>query len=178
MSEGTAPGALELVRRLVNTLDVESGADELAAPGGLTAFADAQGLSLPPDSLTEVRRLREALRAALLAHTGTDVPPARLAELDALLEAAPLVLHLDATGAAALRPAAGLHGVSDLTARVAAALATGQVAGTWQRLKACRAHDCLWAYYDRSPAGRRRWCSMQVCGSRSKMREYRARRRP
>ncbi|WP_280641204.1 CGNR zinc finger domain-containing protein, partial [Streptomyces afghaniensis] len=48
------------------------------------------------------------------------------------------------------------------------------VAGTWTRLKACEAADCLWAYYDRSPAGRGRWCSMQVCGARAKMRRYRA----
>ncbi|NEC67457.1 CGNR zinc finger domain-containing protein, partial [Streptomyces sp. SID9727] len=26
------------------------------------------------------------------------------------------------------------------------------------------------------PAGRRRWCSMSVCGARAKMRAYRARR--
>ncbi|NED72902.1 CGNR zinc finger domain-containing protein, partial [Streptomyces sp. SID9944] len=49
------------------------------------------------------------------------------------------------------------------------------VAGTWTRLKACEAADCHWAYYDRSPAGRGRWCSMRVCGARAKMRRYRAR---
>ncbi|MDX3067990.1 CGNR zinc finger domain-containing protein, partial [Streptomyces sp. ND04-05B] len=44
----------------------------------------------------------------------------------------------------------------------------------WQRLKGCGAPDCHWAYFDRSPAGRGRWCSMQVCGARAKMRRYRA----
>ncbi|MFE7121750.1 CGNR zinc finger domain-containing protein, partial [Streptomyces sp. NPDC057654] len=33
---------------------------------------------------------------------------------------------------------------------------------------------CQWVFYDRSPAGRGRWCSMAVCGSRAKMRAYRA----
>ncbi|WP_199844976.1 CGNR zinc finger domain-containing protein, partial [Streptomyces scabiei] len=53
-------------------------------------------------------------------------------------------------------------------------VAEALTAGTWQRLKACEAPDCHWAYYDRSPAGRGRWCSMQVCGARAKMRRYRA----
>lgn len=173
----TAPGDLELVARLVNTLDVESARDDLRPPGGLAAFAAEHGLSLPDDALPAVLRLREALRAALLAHTGTPVPPERLAELAELLDAAPLTVRLDAAGGASLRPAADLSEVAALTARIAAAVAAGQSGGEWQRLKACEAHDCLWVYYDRSPAGRRRWCSMRVCGSRAKMRNYRSRQR-
>lgn len=61
-----------------------------------------------------------------------------------------------------------------LLSRVAAAVAGALVEGTWQRLKACEAPACHWAYYDRSPAGRSRWCSMRVCGARAKMRRYRA----
>ncbi|CAM5648096.1 hypothetical protein SHIRM173S_08180 [Streptomyces hirsutus] len=55
-----------------------------------------------------------------------------------------------------------------LLSRVATAVAEGVAAGTWIRLKACEAADCHWAYYDRSPAGRGRWCSMQVCGARAR----------
>ncbi len=77
-----------------------------------------------------------------------------------------------ATGAASLVPA----DASALTARVAAAIAEAIVAGTWLRLKACEAVTCHWAYYDRSPAGRSRWCDMGVCGARAKMRAYRARK--
>lgn len=80
---------------------------------------------------------------------------------------------MDAAGVAALRPVAEPAG---LTARVAAAIAAAAADGTWARLKACEAEDCQWAYYDRSPAGRRRWCSMSVCGARAKMRTYRAKR--
>ncbi|MGW0547614.1 CGNR zinc finger domain-containing protein [Streptomyces altiplanensis] len=55
-----------------------------------------------------------------------------------------------------------------------AASATAAAEGAWPRLKACEAQDCRWAYYDRSPAGRSRWCSTAVCGSRAKTRGYRA----
>ncbi|MCT7356509.1 CGNR zinc finger domain-containing protein, partial [Streptomyces sp. 15-116A] len=99
-------------------------------------------------------------------------PPHRaVTPLGELLAGAPLVITVDpADGTAALAP------VDDgpLLSRVAAAVAEAVTAGTWTRLKACEAADCHWAYYDRSPAGRGRWCSMQVCGARAKMRRYRA----
>ncbi len=75
-----------------------------------------------------------------------------------------------------MHPAPGLEGIARFTARIAAGIATAVADGTWSRLKACEAHDCRWVFYDKSPAGRSRWCTMAVCGSRAKMRTYRARR--
>ncbi|MET9845440.1 CGNR zinc finger domain-containing protein [Streptomyces ossamyceticus] len=161
-----APGGLALVESLVNTLDLESGADALDIPEGRARLA----LTAAED-LADVRELRESLRAVCLAHAGH--PPHRaVTPLGDLLAAAPLVVAVRADdGSASLRPAAD---PAPLLARVAAAVAEALTAGTWQRLKACEAADCHWAYYDRSPAGRGRWCSMQVCGARAKMRRYRA----
>lgn len=164
------PEGLVLIKDLINTLDVESGRDTLAA------FAEERGLPVPglvPGLVT----LREALREACVAHTGPDMRPERGAQLAALLRSAPLTVTVDATGRASLTPAPGLSPAAEFTARVAAAIATAEAGGTWQRLKACGAESCRWAYYDHSPAGRRRWCSMQVCGSRAKMRAYRAKQR-
>ncbi|GAA3191777.1 CGNR zinc finger domain-containing protein [Streptomyces ramulosus] len=171
------------VQDLMNTLDIEIGADTLTADGGLDAFLTAHGL--PPltpqdDGPAAVRvltELREALRAVCLAHTAGRPPaPADTRTLDRLLARAPLVLAVAPGGAPALRPAAGLRGADHLTAVLAAGVATAAADGSWPRLKACAAHDCHWVFYDRSPAGRSRWCSMAVCGSRAKMRSYRARR--
>lgn len=44
-----------------------------------------------------------------------------------------------------------------------------------RRVKRCPGRGCGWLFLDRS--GRRRWCSMQTCGSRSKMRRLYRRRR-
>ncbi|MFJ6073797.1 CGNR zinc finger domain-containing protein [Streptomyces sp. NPDC093065] len=165
MSERSpAPGGLDLVETLVNTLDLETGADSLDTEEGRARLALAE------DDVPAARELRESLRAVLLAHAGH--PPHRtVTPLGELLAAAPLVVAVDpADGSAALAPTGG----ESLTARVAAAVAEALVAGTWSRLKACEAADCHWAYYDRSPAGRGRWCSMSVCGARAKMRRYRA----
>jgi predicted RNA-binding Zn ribbon-like protein len=50
--------------------------------------------------------------------------------------------------------------------------------GTWDRMKACRADDCEWAFYDSSRNRSGTWCSMEVCGNRAKARAFRARHRP
>jgi predicted RNA-binding Zn ribbon-like protein len=172
-----APESLRLVQDLVNTVDLEDGVDQLGTPGRLTAWVRERGVRVGPDAdprgLADVIVLREALRDVCSAHAGRDVPPGTLEALDRLLAAAPLRLAVDAAGGASVVPAAGLTGVPALTARIAAAVAGATADGTWQRLKACAADSCRWAYYDRSPAGRSRWCTMAICGSRAKMRTYR-----
>jgi len=46
-----------------------------------------------------------------------------------------------------------------------------------RRLKTCPASNCGWIFLDTTRSGTRRWCDMQVCGSRAKARSYYARRR-
>jgi predicted RNA-binding Zn ribbon-like protein len=50
--------------------------------------------------------------------------------------------------------------------------------GDLHRVRECPgAGDCGWLFYDTSRNGARRWCSMEGCGSRVKMRRHYARRR-
>ncbi|GAA0907478.1 CGNR zinc finger domain-containing protein [Streptomyces thermoalcalitolerans] len=166
MSErSAAPGGLALVEALVNTLDLATGVDALDTADGRAR------LGIQEAELPQARELRESLRATLLVHAGH--PPHRaVTPLGELFARAPLLVAVDdRDGSATLVPA----DAGSLLSRVAAAVAEAVAAGTWSRLKACEADTCHWAYYDRSPAGRRRWCSMQVCGARAKMRRYRAR---
>ncbi|QJT02137.1 CGNR zinc finger domain-containing protein [Streptomyces asoensis] len=168
-----APGSLALVESLVNTLDLESGADALDTAEGRARFGlpeNTDGAGDAAGELARARELRESLRAALLAHAGH--PPHReVTPLGELLASAPLLVTIDEHDGSARLAAAG---AASLLSRTAAAVADALIAGTWTRLKACEAVTCHWAYYDRSPAGRGRWCSMQVCGARAKMRRYRA----
>jgi predicted RNA-binding Zn ribbon-like protein len=46
-----------------------------------------------------------------------------------------------------------------------------------ERLRLKRCEGCGEVFLDRSPAGRRRWCSMATCGNRAKARRHRAARR-
>jgi predicted RNA-binding Zn ribbon-like protein len=42
------------------------------------------------------------------------------------------------------------------------------------RIRACDAADCAMVFYDESRSNNRRWCSMQRCGNRAKVRKHRA----
>jgi predicted RNA-binding Zn ribbon-like protein len=58
------------------------------------------------------------------------------------------------------------------------ALDAAQMIGTAQerdRIRICASETCSARFYDRSPAGARRWCSMQACGNVAKARRHRAR---
>ncbi|MBI5103754.1 MAG: CGNR zinc finger domain-containing protein [Solirubrobacterales bacterium] len=43
------------------------------------------------------------------------------------------------------------------------------------RLRICASETCSARFYDRSPAGVRRWCSMRTCGNAAKARRHRRR---
>jgi predicted RNA-binding Zn ribbon-like protein len=45
------------------------------------------------------------------------------------------------------------------------------------RLRECAGHPCGWIFLDLTKNGSRRWCEMQVCGTRAKIRRYRDRQR-
>jgi predicted RNA-binding Zn ribbon-like protein len=45
------------------------------------------------------------------------------------------------------------------------------------RVKTCNADACGWIFLDTSKNGSRRWCSMETCGSRMKMRRHYARKK-
>lgn len=47
--------------------------------------------------------------------------------------------------------------------------------GAHGRLRECAAEDCSLIFYDESRSNNRRWCSMQRCGNRSKVRAHRSR---
>jgi predicted RNA-binding Zn ribbon-like protein len=44
-----------------------------------------------------------------------------------------------------------------------------------ERVRACAADDCDLIFYDGSRSNNRRWCSMQRCGNRAKVRAHRSR---
>lgn len=44
------------------------------------------------------------------------------------------------------------------------------------RVRECDGRNCGWLFVDTSKAGRRRWCSMEICGNRAKAQRHRNRR--
>jgi predicted RNA-binding Zn ribbon-like protein len=153
-----APEPLRQVQLLVNSTDVENGLDWL--PDWLAERGAGA-------ELERARELREALRALVLANNGFALEREPLRIVNAA--AARLALRLDAD-----RHVHVEANSDPLDAVVAVALAA-MLDGSWGRLKACR--NCHWSFYDRSPNRSATWCSMQLCGNRTKTRAYRRRKR-
>lgn len=175
-----APGGLELVQAFVNTLDIEAGRDEMGTVQGLVRWLSGRGLLAADHLLTEddLRRaveLREGLRALMLANN-TGAPEAGAVEtLNRVSVDASIVVAFDRTGEARLAPARpGLHGALGV---ILSSVYTAMADGIWPRLKVCRNDGCRWAFYDHSKNRSGTWCTMAICGSRVKTRNYRQRRR-
>ena len=176
-----APGPLNRIQSLVNTIELPEGRDRLADPVEARDWLVANGLlasevPLQSDDLTLVRGVREGLRAMLVHNAGGPPPPADA--FDPLREVA-----TDGTA----RTGFGEHGeillsavgdsVSARLIELLLIIRDAQRDGTWPRLKACGNDECRWAFYDRSRNHGGTWCDMSSCGNKLKNREFRARKR-
>lgn len=174
-----APGSLRLVQALVNTLSGHTLADLIGTPADAARWLIAAGLLPPGSAVTgaeqrSLSELRESVRAVLETHTHGTSDAAAASRLTVALLPARLMVTADGAGAVRLA-SADQHPFARAVGAIAVAIAESAGGGTWARLKSCPGHRCGWAFYDRSPAGRSQWCSMQLCGARAKMRAYRRR---
>jgi predicted RNA-binding Zn ribbon-like protein len=176
----TVPRELAAVQALVNTVDLEAGDDQLDSPEALRRFLTGHGLLAASEPVGQADlalavELREALRALLRVNHGEPMDPAALEVVNRAAAGLPLQVAFDEEGRPALGP--GSAGGRGALAALMAGVAEASAQGTWERLKACSAESCQWAFYDRSKNRSGRWCSMQTCGNRTKTRTYRSRRR-
>jgi predicted RNA-binding Zn ribbon-like protein len=173
--------ALELVRSFVNTLEIDGDerTEAVGDPGALAAWirehAGVPVKRLGRDDHRRALELRESLRALLLTHNGVGVESRELEPLRRAGAEAKLAVRLDRAGDVELAPAS--DGLRAFEEKILLAIAEAQALGTWRRLKACRAEDCHWAFYDSSRNRSGAWCTMETCGNRAKTRRYRRRRK-
>ncbi|MCP3785193.1 CGNR zinc finger domain-containing protein [Micromonospora sp. A3M-1-15] len=166
-----------MIQQLANSFDVRRGRDDLAGPGMPRAGFGRVACSAPQFALTAVdlarlHRLREVLRRMCLANNGAELHAAGIDALHALVRDSDM------------GPAFTVHGVGLDVLSSGAIGALGQIDGivyeairdgTWGRVEACPEDACNYAFYDTSRNGSRVRCSMASCGSKVKMRAYRAR---
>ena len=166
------------------------GVETLVTPGDLARWLAAAGIVEEPPArigrsvLLEARELREAIDALTTACVDSD--PARPAPAAALTFVDRWIARAG-TRPALRRGADGLpelheRGPADSPRRALGeiALDAARMLGTPEeraRVRVCGADDCSARFYDRSPAGRRRWCAMEGCGNIAKGRRHRARRK-
>jgi predicted RNA-binding Zn ribbon-like protein len=177
-----APGDLGLVQALANSswnLDNHN-RDRFASPEALASWLFDRELIESATRVGEEERrrvleVRDGLRAMLLVNNGAGIDRAAIERLNCALRVAGPFVVLDPSKRPDFRIQRG--GLDQALAMIATIVAVAQLDGRWSRLKACRGDHCGWAFYDHSRNQGGSWCSMAVCGSRAKARQYRSRNR-
>jgi predicted RNA-binding Zn ribbon-like protein len=127
-------------------------------------------------ALARVRRVRDALREvadAVVQHRKAG--PSALAEVNRAIRAREVIeLEQSDDGVRVGHRHIG-DPVDDALARLAEPIVLEISSGRPDRFRICDNETCRWVFYDASPTGRRRWCSMASCGNRAKARRHRAR---
>jgi predicted RNA-binding Zn ribbon-like protein len=180
-SRQPAPAPLNVVADFVNTYEIDGDErdERLVTAAALRTWLVERGLLEagyePTDAeLALAVRVREDLRALLLANNGEELEPGPLERLNDVAARSVLNVHFTGPGDAHLQSAA--TGMDGALGRILAIVLVAMGNGTWARLKACRNDECMWVFYDTSKNHSATWCSMRVCGNRMKARAYRRRR--
>ncbi len=153
--------------------------DRVSKPGNFLRWAERYGLKLEraPNTaaLARLHRLRTALFGIFDALNDGETPrPNDLSLLNGeLAEARGAERLMPGTEGYALRDAAAspIDRFRNDVARDAAELLLGDP----RRIKRCPNHDCQWLFYDTSKNLSRRWCAMDDCGTKDKVRRFRTR---
>jgi predicted RNA-binding Zn ribbon-like protein len=177
-----APGNLSLVQSFVNSRwDLERDLeDKFADCDGLANWLVEQdlvpsGTRLSEADLGRALDARDGLQALLFANNGVDLEIEAVERMDRALRGPGPVVQLSADSPPDFVPwRRDLDGALALIGTIAA---IAQLDDSWLRLKACPGEDCGWAFYDHSRNQAGTWCSMSICGSRAKARDYRRRKR-
>jgi predicted RNA-binding Zn ribbon-like protein len=167
--------AAEIVVEFLNTRHVELDREDIPTPAALRDWATQHGLGegvgrLTDADVAEAHRLREALRDHLSAWPRSSAPsqPAAMS--------GDLAVGVDIVEGRPVLTARG-RGWPLLRGRLLLTMTQVTADGDWSRVKVCPGERCAWAFLDRSKNTARTWCSDQVCGTRTRSRAYRDRRR-
>ncbi|HEU4527548.1 MAG TPA: CGNR zinc finger domain-containing protein [Actinomycetota bacterium] len=176
-----APGDLEILQRFLNLHDHAPDGETLEPPLEMVrAFLVERGLLAPEQRFTEADRetyleLRRALRALIEADDGEALAPTDAEVIDRLGADAGLHPHFHAEHRPTLEPRGA--GVAAALGRIVAIAFVASFDGSFEHLKLCASEDCRAVFYDRSKNHSGRWCSMETCGNRAKVRAWRERQR-
>lgn len=184
----------QLALDFVNTRPVIDGqpAEMLPDGGSLARWLEAAGLINQRESarlrrrwsspeftaaLEEVRRLRENWRRVVFhIEAGEAVPATFIKDLNRMLLAHPAVDQVVSTDSVLERRHRFVPEVpEDVFAPLADAMADLLTNADRVRIRKCP--NCVLHFYDTSKKGTRRWCSMNMCGNRSKVAAYAERQR-
>lgn len=129
---------------------------------------------LIPEDVSTARSLRDALwRLTWRSMSGEAPDPADLLVVNQSATRSPMVPEIGPDLRSRWQLPVAASAVLSTVARDAIEVLTGPAAN---RIRECEADDCQLVFLDTSRPGSRRWCSMERCGNRHKVRALRSRR--
>ena len=163
---------------LLNTVWRQSGhpVDWLCSDAAVAEFAASRSSVLSIGDLGPARsallQARALIQRLFEAAAAGAIPPKLEAEIDAALTRARVGFKVGPEGAGIF-----ITGEDPANRLAIEALVNAiELLRDWRdRVRSCEHEDCTIWFLDTSKAGRRRWCSMEVCGNRAKARRHYAR---
>ena len=185
----------ELVLDFVNTRPVQDGeptellkdfgavlrwfqaADLLKSEQAVSLEHQWGGTTVAQKATKALKDFRERLREEIFAwEGGRAIGRSTINELNGLMGIHPMLTRLSTNGTAYLMKLwFEVREPADLFAPLAHSAATLFATRDRKRVREC--DNCVLHFHDTSKKGTRRWCSMQLCGNRSKVAGYAARQR-
>ena len=150
--------------------------ERLRAASDLTAWLDERfddvDTTTGERELTDALALRAAIARTATAFSRGDGPAGDDVDIINLFAATPDIPPVLAGGRRqAGRSRARVGQALSVMAREAVELFASEER---ERIRECAAADCELVFYDESRSNNRRWCSMQRCGNRAKVRKHRS----
>jgi predicted RNA-binding Zn ribbon-like protein len=166
----TAEAIIALLNTRPHSTFSEGLDDPAVALAVLRAF-DPTADAVSARQLDEIRALRTELVAAAGSHDDAEVAQA-WSDFTARTSGATFQHDFAPPGELRLRQVEG----DPLVGAIAHAVAELLAAGTWPRVRICAYDVCSHAFYDTTRSRTQRWHAYEVCGNRSNVAAYRARR--
>lgn len=175
-----APGELELVRSFLSLHDHSESDGSTLRPGprALAWWLREKQLIPAEDDVSEedvawALAVRDALVEKVRENMGAPADP----DADRTCN--------EAAAETGLRPrfddprlVPTVDGVRGAIGRLLGVAFMAELDGSWHRFRLCADPTCTTVFYDRSKNHSAKWCSMQTCGNRNKVRAFRQRHAP
>lgn len=151
--------------------------DLLSEDSGRWASAVELGVAHPEAEAQEMMALRAALRPAFDALAQRKpIPDNTLAMVNDLLAGRRASERLERTDGGYELVQHAMTDMQPALSALARDFALFAAQHEPERMRHCSNPSCTLVFYDRGKNNRRRWCSMNACGNRDKVANYRARR--
>lgn len=176
----SAPDDLELVRSFLSLHDHEQGDPDGRPPSheSLRWWLGSRGLVEPEEQVRDqdlawALRIREALTAKVRESMGEPREEDATALLNRAAEETGVRVCFGCADGDAIHVEA--EGVRGAIGRILGTAFLAELDGRWERFRICHDPGCSAVFFDRSKNKSGKWCSMDACGNRAKVRAFRAR---